>query len=524
MWHARDIDIIPLQEKTSRQDKRRHVLAALHWEGKRLVRLAKDIHEDVERLDGDRHALAMDNRPYEEQKRFGPTLNDVYLVDVATGLRHKILVANKYQWGSSPDGNTVLYIKDNHWWAYDVKQGTHRNLTAALDTPFINQEMSNLTDEKPPYGVAGWTEDGRTVVLYDRFDLWSFPVNGGKPERLTHGAEDMVQYRFLDMDPDEDYWPSKGRRYLSVYGDRTKEWGFAAMEHGEIRELVLRDRNLGRLMRAEDAEVFAYVEQDFDDSPDILIANADLRDPRTVTETNPFQKDFLWGHSELREYTNAHGEVMQASLYYPAGYEAGKKYPMITYIYELRSQAVHSYSIPTERHPYNPAVFTAQGYFVYQPDIVYRAQNPGLSAVECVVPAVEQILESGMIDPERVGLVGHSWGGYQTAFLSTQTDVFAACVAGAPLTNMMSMSMSIYWNSGQTDAWIFHESQGRMDKSLLAGRRHLHRQLAHLQHRPDEHTAADRVRRRGRRGRLAPGHRVLQRRAPGPEAVRAAGL
>ena len=130
----------------------------------------------------------------------------------------------------------------------------------------------------------------------------------------------------------------------------------------------------------------------------------------------------------------------------------------------MRSQTVHSYYTPSERSAYNTAVFSAEGYFVFQPDIVYRAQNPGLSAKECVIPAVKPVLETGMVDPKRIGLVGHSWGGYQTAFLSTQTDLFAALVAGAPLTNMMSMSMSIYWNSGQTDAWIFHESQGRMDQ------------------------------------------------------------
>ena len=108
--------------------------------------------------------------------------------------------------------------------------------------------------------------------------------------------------------------------------------------------------------------------------------------------------------------------------------------------------------------------FSAEGYFVLMPDIVYRPQNPGLSAVECVVPAVKKALESKKIDPKRVGLVGHSWGAYQTAFLVTQTDIFAAGAAGAPLTNMMSMSVSVYWNTGQTNAWIFHESQGRMDR------------------------------------------------------------
>ena len=274
-------------------------------------------------------------------------------------------------------------------------------------------------------------------------------------------------YRMLQLDPDAERGviDEAAGLWFSVYGDRSKQFGFARKESGSAtKDLVLRDRRLTRLAKAEDAEVYTFLEQDFDDSPDVFVGNAALAKAKAATATNPFQDEYLWGHSELVEYVNDHGVSMQGALYYPAGYEPGKQYPMITYIYELRSQAVHDYSTPTERHPYNPAVFTAEGYFWFQPDIVYRAQNPGLSAKECVIPAVKKVLERGMVDPARVGLMGHSWGGYQTAFLSTQTELFAAHVAGAPLTNMMSMSMSIYWNSGQTDAWIFHESQGRMDR------------------------------------------------------------
>ena len=95
-----------------------------------------------------------------------------------------------------------------------------------------------------------------------------------------------------------------------------------------------------------------------------------------------------------------HGEALQGALFYPADYEPGQTYPMIVYIYERCSQTLHRYSAPSELNPYNPAVFSAEGYFVFQPDIVYRPQNPGLSAVECVVPAVRAVLDTGMIDEQ----------------------------------------------------------------------------------------------------------------------------
>jgi dipeptidyl aminopeptidase/acylaminoacyl peptidase len=209
--------------------------------------------------------------------------------------------------------------------------------------------------------------------------------------------------------------------------------------------------------------MFAYVIQDFDDSPDYYAAGPDLSSADQITETNAFQSDYAWGTSELIEYENTWGKKLQGALFYPADYEPGRQYPMIVYIYEIRSPSVHNYYVPSDRSAYNTSVFTSQGYFVLQPDIVYRDRNPGLSAVAAIEPAVEKVLETGMVDPERVGLTGHSWGGYQTAFVVTQTDMFSAAVAGAPLTNLVSMYLSVYWNSGGTDARIFEISQGRME-------------------------------------------------------------
>ena len=468
VWHAKDIDIQPLQQKRHTMLKNKNFLAAWWLESDRFVQLGNDLTESVRLVGKQRLAVGLDNTPFETIKRFGPTLHDVYVIDVETGTKTKILERNKLQYGSSPDGRYVLYVKDNHIWSYDTKDKRHRNLTGDFAYSFINEEMSSLTDEKPAYGVAGWREDGSVVGLYDRYDLYFIKPDGSGGEVVTPGRDRKIRYRRVILDPDEDEFLRDDRpMYLTMTGVRSKRSGYAKRmpgPRGRIKKLIFKDKVIGGLAKAKDADVYAYTEQGFDDSPDVFVTGPDLVDVRRISSTNPFQKDYDWGYSELVAYKNKHGEELQGALHYPAGYVKGKKYPMIVYIYELRSQNLHRYSAPSERSAYNPGVFTTQGYFVLQPDIVYRPQNPGVSAVECVVPAVEKMIARGDIDPKKIGLVGHSWGAYQTAFIVTQTDLFAAGVAGAPLTNMMSMSMSIYWNSGQTDAWIFHESQGRMDK------------------------------------------------------------
>jgi len=165
--------------------------------------------------------------------------------------------------------------------------------------------------------------------------------------------------------------------------------------------------------------------------------------------------------ARLVDYTSAKGHKLQAAMYLPANYEPGKKYPTVVYIYEKRSQNLHTYNVPNATRAFNPAVYTSRGYVVLEPDIVYTLNDPGMSAVWAVVPAVEAAIATGVVDRDRIGIHGHSWGGYQTAFLITQTSLFKSAIAGAALTNMVSMYGSAYWNSGTADGAIFESSQGR---------------------------------------------------------------
>ena len=246
-----------------------------------------------------------------------------------------------------------------------------------------------------------------------------------------------------------------------MFGDETKSRGYARVKGNKVEELVYEPKQISRLAKAEDADRYVMMMESATDSPDYFITGSNFKSPKALTNTNPQQEDYLWAKDELVSFTNARGDVLEGRLLYPANYEEGKKYPMITYIYELRSQALHDYSMPSRTSPYNMRRYSSEGYFVFEPDINYVLRDPGVSAVESVVPAVETVIATGMINEDQIGLTGHSWGAYQTSFIITQTDIFNSAVAGAPLTNMVSMYNSVYWNSGGTDATIFEISQGR---------------------------------------------------------------
>ncbi|MEE9394775.1 MAG: prolyl oligopeptidase family serine peptidase [Planctomycetota bacterium] len=467
VWHAKDVKIMPRQKKTADRDRRRSQTCVFDLADRSFVRLALNEHEATRILEQQRQVLVQSNLRYERQSMFGPTLYDVWLADVATGKRKLLLEGVKYRQGSSPDGRWITFVRNDSIWSCELNTGVLRDLTPDSAGRFINSEGRVLTDENRPYGVADWTRNSAWVLVYDQWDIWAFKPDGSKSLRLTDGATSKTRHRLVRLrdEEDRDFIDSKRPIYVSLFNEGDKKSGYGVFDFGQpLERLAWKDRRLSALRKAKKAGVFAFVEEAFSRPPAILVGDNTLGQTSRAFQLNEIREDYLWGRSELINFKSRRGEPLQGVLTYPAGWEKGKSYPLIVYIYEKRSNQLHRFATPSERRPYNPSVFSAEGYFVFQPDIVYQAQNPGLSAVECVVPAVEKVLTYGLIDKERVGLVGHSWGAYQTSFIVTQTDLFAAGVAGAPLTNMMSMSMNIYWNSGSTNASIFHESQGRMDQ------------------------------------------------------------
>jgi dipeptidyl aminopeptidase/acylaminoacyl peptidase len=465
VWHAGDVDIMPQQKVRAEMDRRRNYLAAWHLANDRFVEVANELTEDATIVDGLAVAVGTDATPYEREGMFGPYYRDLYIVDSASGERTLVKERVQFSYGASPGGKYALYAQDGHYFVYDVARRTHVNVTEDVPTSFVNLRDDHTVPEKPPFGVGGWTPGDRSLLLYDEYDVWELAPDGSTATNLTNGANDRVRHRIVRLDLDERTVDPSRPVYVALYGDRSKQYGYGTMQRGKaVERMVFLDANVSRLTKADNADVYSYVVQSFSDSPDYFVGGARLADAKQVSETNAFQKDYAWSEkSELIDFRNEHGVDLQAALHYPANYDPSKKYPMLVYIYEITSNQIHGYSAPSERSAYNATVWTQEGYFVLRPDIVYRDRNPGLSAVEALVPAVKAAVATGMIDEQKVGLIGHSWGGYQTAFVPTQTDIFAAAVAGAPLTELYTMYLSVYWNSGGTDARIFEISQGRME-------------------------------------------------------------
>jgi dipeptidyl aminopeptidase/acylaminoacyl peptidase len=399
--------------------------------------------------------------------RFGSAT--LSIVDTATGTRTPVAdhVDDRFV-RASPAGRYILYYTDGQFSVVDVAKKSARTLTRSIPTSFADLDSDETDVTRPWFGVAGWTNGDHDVLLYDKHDVWQVPTESGAAIRLTDGAAEGIRYRYLDLDPDTRFIDRTEPIYFGLFGLLSKKSGFARLAPGSSspERLMWLDKDAARLGKAKHADVYDYVLQSFDDSPDAFVGGPDLRDARQVTTTNPFQSKYAWGRSELVEYKSERGARLQGVLRYPAGYERGRQYPMIVYVYEKLSDTLHQYSAPSERDYYNVTAFQSAGYFVLEPDIVFRAREPGLSVVECVRPAVAAVAALGLIDARHVGIIGHSWGGFDTAYLATHTNVFAAAVAGAPITDLVSNYGNHHWGPGIAETDHIETGQQRMQVPL----------------------------------------------------------
>lgn len=458
VWHWKDAEIQPQQKVRMNQNKRANYLSVWHVNANSFVQLENELDEAISLTGDHKHSLLFDATPYEPL--FRESWNDIYVIDNKTGERTKILERLEGA-SSSPDGNYVMYFRDANWWTYDISSDKHTNITTNIDTRFENFKSITGREDFPPFGTGQWAENDEWVLVYDQHSVYKVWPNGKKFELIADGSEDEITYRQTRVSFEDNFIPKNDPIYLSKYGSVTKDRGYARVDsRNRLQNLVYESRMINRLQKAEDTNRFVFMRQSADESPNYFFTSNFDKETK-LTDTNPQQEEYYWADDEVISFTNDRGEVLEGRLLYPANYEEGKQYPMMTYIYELRSQTTHSYNLPSRTSPYSMRRFSSDGYFVFEPDITYELRDPGVSAVESVVPAVQKVLETGMIDPEKVGLTGHSWGAYQTSFIITQTDIFNSAVAGAPLTNMISMYNSIYWNVGMTDAQIFEVSQGR---------------------------------------------------------------
>ena len=470
-WNYKDDYIPPAQKVRATADMNRSYRAVYLIGTKKMVQLADESMADVTPNEAARYGLGANDKEYRPMQDYsGERVADYYLVDLETGHRTELAkkVEGAVRW--SGDGKYALSFDGKDWIATALPTGTRVNLTAKLPVKFWNEE--NDTPSTPPaYGSGGWTKDDKYVLLYDHYDIWQVAPDGSSAENLTQGVgrKEHLELRYVKLDAEEKTIDPAKPLLLRTENTETRDTGYYTTKidsKDSPRKLLMVAKDVSNPIKAKDADVYVMTEQTFAQFPDLLVTNASFSSLKKVSDANPQQAGLLWGSDEMVSFENVDGVPLQGILYKPENFDPHKKYPMIVYLYEKLSQNINHFVDPKPMDSINISYYVSNGYLVFTPDIVYQTGYPGQSALKCVMAGVNAVTAKGFVDEKNIGIQGHSWGGYQIAYMVTQTNRFKAAEDGAPVANMISAYDGIRWGPGRPRQFQYEHTQSRIGGTI----------------------------------------------------------
>lgn len=490
VWNWRDPYLQPMQLVRAEEERKRTYAATLPVDGGRVVQLGSpDVPTVRHAAEGDAtHALGVTDAPYRQLLSWDGRYNDLYALDAATGERRllaekvkgfgggAISPAGKYAtWWDGARRQWMVARLDGRAVAGVAGPGEAMAASAKVPHPVWN-ERDDHPDLPPPYGAAGWTEDDGAFLFYDRYDVWRFDPETGAVASLTEGAgrDAGIRFRHARVDPELDHVP-EGEALWQAFHYTNKQGGFykGRTDRPQAPEqLVMSDHAYRLRGKAKEADRWLVTREDFREFPDLRLTDrimdrGGLAEMAKVSDANPQQAEHVWGSAEIVEWNSNDGVPLQGILFTPDGFDPTQKHPMMVYFYERMSDGIHAHRSP---RPGGSSIsipfYVSRGYVVFVPDIPYEIGYPGESALDAVVPGVLRVLADGFVDKDRIGVQGHSWGGYQIAYMITKTNLFAAAEAGAPVSNMTSAYGGIRWQSGMSRMFQYERTQSRIGGTL----------------------------------------------------------
>jgi dipeptidyl aminopeptidase/acylaminoacyl peptidase len=468
LWHWRDDYVQPMQKVRANAERDKSYRAVWHVREQKFVQLADETMENVSPSSNGLWAIGSDDRAYRPMINYDANYSDYYLVNTLDGSRKPLL--KKQQWGLSwsPEGRYATFYDGKDWNAMSLPDGKITNLTANLNVKFW-QEDHDSPSPPPPYGAPLWAKDDKQVLLYDQFDIWAVAPDGSGARTLTAGLgrRDRTTLRYVRLDPDERAVDPAQPLLLRAVNDETKDSGFYRARFDAAPEkLVLAAKQFNTPTKAKDADALMLSTTRFDEFPDLWVTKSDFKNLTKVSNGDAQRAAFNWGRAELVRFRNTDGAPLKGILIKPDNFDPNKKYPMIVYLYEQLSDNLHSFQNPSPGTSVNFSFYASNGYLIFMPDIVYTVGYPGQSALKCVLPGVQSIVDKGFVDETAIGIQGHSWGGYQIAYMVTQTNRFKAAAPGALVANMTSAYSGIRWGSGMPRQFQYERTQSRIGSNL----------------------------------------------------------
>ena len=415
-------------------------------------------------------AIVSTSEPYSLSSMWeGRTRSDYYKVSLVTGERTLIAKADYAGYRLSPAGKYVSTYNatDSCWYTINLADNRKIQLTTPQSFPAWDED-NDVPNYPSPHGMAGWTKEDAALLIYDRYDIWSFDPEGKKaPVKLTkNGRDNQVTYRRIVLDREQIDIDVKEPILLTGFNEVDKSTGIFRVRlvtPSNPTLLAGGNYNYDNVMKAKKADKYIYSRENFEVFPEMWATDTNFKKTLQLTQGGRQQDAFIWGTTELISWTSLDGRKLEGVIYKPANFDPNKKHPMIVNFYERNAETLNKYRMPEpHRSTIDYRMYLSNGYIVFNPDNRYRDGYPGESCYNCVMPGIQEVLSRGYVDEKRIGAQGHSWGGYQVAYLATRTRLFAAIESGAPVVNMFSAYGGIRWGSGLARSFQYEHTQSRL--------------------------------------------------------------
>ncbi|MCO4820875.1 MAG: S9 family peptidase [Flavobacteriaceae bacterium] len=469
VWTYDEPRLYTVQEIQAKNDRKKSFQTVYHLNNKKLVQIATKEFPNSSRLGDEGNAdfaLISNNEPYQLEAQWTGqfSTNDLRVININDGTSKMAIKKNPNDARFSPKGKYAYGYNqvDSTWYTYNIATTKYTELTKGKR--FYN-ELNDSPNYPRAYGSAGWTEDDKSIIIYDRYDIWEFNPDDATSKKLTEGRESKITYRNVRLDPDKRFVDTSANMLLTTFNETSKYSGYYEYNYKSKSGKQLVDGpyrySTPRKARLSDAVIFTR--QSFEEFPNIRISDLNFKNQTLLSDANPQQKEYNWGTAELVNWTSLDGLPLTGMLIKPENFDPNKKYPMIVNFYEKSSNGLYSHRAPNPgRSTINYSFYASRGYIIFNPDVYYRVGYPGESAFNCVIPGITSLIEKGFVDEDNIGTQGHSWGGYQIAYLVTKTDIFKAAESGAPVVNMISAFGGIRWDSGLSRQFQYEHTQSRI--------------------------------------------------------------
>lgn len=362
------------------------------------------------------------------------------------------------------DGDVMYFDKEGNFILRYVKANWK-----LLDTRTMTDKVIGMPSKAVPY----FSSSG-TILWSSKGELWELNINDLQKKKIMSVDADSIEVINVVKKSTEAgfhrkyYYLDDSYLLIAAHHDNDLRSTYYMLDQGKKSVIIQESTDrIKHLQSSNDGKNFIWTEENYN-KPPVVMTKTESSASRTVYQYNAQDKGAKTITKKQLYYKGVNNEDLQASLFLPANFDSKKKYPVVLWIYEKQQEFTDKYLVPTfkNRRGFNARLLLESGYMVLIPDINYGNKGAGLSALQCINNALDELEKLEQVDTKKIALMGQSFGGYETNFIATHSNRFAAYISGASPSDIVHMAYSFNYNFKSPDYYRIEGGQFRMGESF----------------------------------------------------------